>query len=118
MADHDDFMGACLDMLPRLGATTVEIRYSEPDEDTDGPTVWMAIATINTTEPSPPQVAAALSPVQAAFALLENLVDGGRCAHCKRPTGITADFEQMPAPKAVCWYQFDPELKKFRRGCE
>jgi uncharacterized protein YecA (UPF0149 family) len=24
----------------------------------------------------------------------------------------------MPADKLICWYVYDPETKKYRRGCE
>ena len=110
----DTLIQACADMFPRLGATSLEVRYSEPEHD-DSPTVWIAIATF---KGSRPQVAASLTPGEASFRLLEQLVDGGQCRHCKRPTGITLDFDPMPAADAVCWYQFDPELKRFRRSCE
>lgn len=125
---HEDLLKACAAFVPRLGAQSFEIRFSEPDDPeprkacadpgpnrAGSPTVWIAIAFF---AGAPPQVAAALSPGRAAFRLLEDLVDGGQCAHCKRPTGITDGISAMPAARAVCWYQFDPELVVFRRGCE
>lgn len=113
--DGDDLLKAFAEFLPRAGASSFELRYSEPEHD-DSPTVWIAIASFDQLA-APPQVAAALSPPAAAFSLLEQLVDGGHCRHCHKPTGITLHHDDMPAPKAVCWYQYDPELKVFRRGC-
>lgn len=119
--EQQALLTASMELFPRLGAREVEVRFSEPDEGTSGPVVWMAIATFSGGpfgNALPPQVAAALAPEKAAFRLLEQLVDGGQCRHCNRPTGISDKFMQMPAAEAVCWYQFDPELTRFRRGCE
>lgn len=113
-AFNEDLFLACVDMVPRLGATSFELRYSEP-EHAGSPTVWIAIAEFGRRRH---EVAAALDPATAAFRLLEVLVDGGQCTHCKRPTGITEDFTPQLAERFVCWYQYDPELKRFRRGCE
>jgi hypothetical protein len=47
------------------------------------------------------------------------LVDGAMCAHCGKPTGLEPTLlVDMPFPEHICWYQYDPELKTFRRGCE
>lgn len=103
------------EMVHRLGLSGLEIRYS----DDHLPVVWMAIALYeNPKLRAQPQVAAALTPADAIYRLLEQLVDGGICTHCRRPTGITRDLHDMPAPELVCWYQYDPELNTFRRGCE
>ena len=65
------------------------------------------------------EVAAAANPVRAALRLCEQLVDGGMCTHCNRPAGLEPDsIDAMPLNDLVCWYQYDPELKTFRRGCE
>jgi hypothetical protein len=29
-----------------------------------------------------------------------------------------AAVDSMPLNESVCWYQWDPEMKTFRRGCE
>jgi hypothetical protein len=50
--------------------------------------------------------------------LCAQVVDGGRCTHCRRPTGLSEDLDAMPLDRLVCWYQWDPELATFRRGCE
>lgn len=55
---------------------------------------------------------------QAMFRMLQEVVDGGMCLHCNLPTAVVRDFEDDLDRDHVCWYQFDPELKKFRRSCE
>lgn len=110
----EDFFSACSSMVPRLGAKTLELRFSDDGADADSPTVWMAIAGFGGRRF---EVGAASHPEKALFRLLEQLVDGGQCRHCARPTGITRDFTEQPAEQVVCWYQYDPELKVFRRGC-
>lgn len=105
---------AAADLLPRLGATTLELRFSEP-ESPGSPVVWIAIAGF---QGAGPQVAAGLSPYRALYRLLEQLVDGGQCTHCKRPTGVCDDLDSLPLGTVVCWYVYDPELDTFRRGCE
>lgn len=107
----DDVLVACIALLPHLGASDYEGRYSEDGK----PVVWMAIATFPT---GAHEVAAALTPQHAAYRLLERLVDGGLCLHCHRPTSITLDLDEQLAAQVICWYQYDPELKRFRRSCE
>jgi hypothetical protein len=73
--------------------------------DHDGETIW--------------ETAAAMNPVRAILRLCERLIDGSICTHCKRPAGFEPDdITSMPANDFFCWYQYDPELKTFRRGCE
>lgn len=107
---EQDLLMACIDMVKRTGAETVQVRYSDDEK----PIVWLAVAGY---QGDRYEVAAGAAPEQAMFRLLERLVDGGMCQHCKKPTGITDDFDSMPYARQVCWYQFDPELKTFRRGC-
>jgi hypothetical protein len=113
----EPFFLACVDMVGRTGAKTWEIRESEP-EHKGSPKVWVAIAGYTSHGKWAHLVDASLAPTNAVFKLLEQAVDGNECQHCKRPAGITADFKGMPVPEAICWYQFDPELSSFRRGCE
>lgn len=101
---------AATDMIGRTGAESFELRYSEKRN----PVVWMAIGRWNDTY----EVGASISPIKATIRLLETVVDGGTCTTCGKPTGITEDLEAMPLGSHVCWYQYDPELKAFRRGCE
>lgn len=107
----NDMVLACADLVRRTGASAFQIRYSDDEQ----PVVWMAVAEYPGQKR---EVAAGFTPVKAMFRLLEALVDGGQCKHCSRPTGVSEDFTTMPAGDLVCWYQYDPELKTFRRGCE
>lgn len=102
---------ACVKLLGELGPVSSELRMS-PAEGPESPVVWIAIATFAN---GVPQVAAHLSPRQAYFRLLEQLIDGGICLHCGRPSAITMDFGA--ALPFACWFQYDPELSVFRRGC-
>jgi hypothetical protein len=52
---------------------------------------------------------AGMTPAQAAMRLLDQVVDGGLCAHCGRPTGVTDQTSDMPLAMLLCWYVFDPE---------
>lgn len=107
---------ACVDLVHRTGASGFQLRYSDDEQ----PVVWMAIAGYANGRRVEPQyeVGAALAPDRAAFRLVESLVDGGQCQHCKRPTGVDDSWGKMPFDEHVCWYQYDPEIRKFRRGCE
>ena len=105
---------AGMDMIRRTGAKSVEIRYSDDPE----PVVWMVIAQYATPADAW-DAGAGQTPLRAMMRLLDQLVDGGFCVHCGRPTGITEEWRGgMPFAEAFCWYRFDPELGKFRRGCE
>lgn len=111
---NDPRVGAAVDMVRRTGAETFQIRYQD-DED---PVVWLAVAGY---EGERWEAAAAMNPLRAVLRLCERLIDGALCVHCNRPAGFEADdveaqhevFDQI-----VCWYQFEPELATFRRGCE
>lgn len=105
---------AAVAMVGRTGATNFQIRYSDDEE----PVVWMAVGEWDRGGRSVYEVGASIDPMKAMFRLLEHIVDGGQCSHCKRPTGITEDVDDMPLDELVCWYQYDPELKTYRRGCE
>jgi hypothetical protein len=105
---------AAVDMIGRTGATSFQIRYSDDEQ----PTVWMAVAEYQRGEGTYFDAAAGMDPLRAVLRLCELMIDGGFCTHCHKPTGFTEDFDPMPLEEAVCWYQFDPELKTFRRGCE
>ena len=105
-------MTAGITMLRRTGATQVQIRYSDDEQ----PVIWMAVAGYPGDRW---ETAASLDPERAVLRLCEQLIDGGQCTHCRRPAGFEPDaLESMPADRAFCWYQWDPELAVFRRGCE
>lgn len=114
---------AAVDMLRRCGSREFQIRY---DEEQD-PVVWVAVIRLQidaNSRPTGPGVmtvwkcAAGMNPLTAVLALCDETVDGGECQHCHRPAGFDRDFGRMPLPDLFCWYQFDPELATFRRGCE
>lgn len=106
---------AGIDMLRRVGASQVQLRFSDDEE----PVVWIAVVGLKQSRRRIyHDAAAALDPTTAILRLCEKLIDGGQCAHCKRPTGFDPDADTMPLNELVCWYQWDPELAVFRRGCE
>lgn len=113
---------AAIDMIGRTGARSTQIRWSDDEE----PTVWFVVVEHligPDGRPAPEgkqhfDVAAGITPLDAAMRLCDQLIDGGHCVHCNRPTGFSHDFERMPADHLICWYQWDPELSTFRRGCE
>lgn len=110
----DPRMTAGLDLLHRTGANSFQIRYSDDEE----PTVWFVVAFYERDGKTLYETAAALRPEVAVFRLCAELIDGGVCTHCNRPSGFSEDPDALPVNEFVCWYQWDPELKKFRRGCE
>jgi hypothetical protein len=115
---------AGVDLIRRVGALQFQIRYSDDEQ----PAIWVAVAGFNLNHGRPVpakqkgklhwESASALDPTIAILRLCESLIDGGTCQHCQRPTGFTPDLDRMPLDELVCWYQFDPELATFRRGCE
>jgi len=111
----EDRMLAAVELVGRTGGDEFVLRYSEPESDDTSPVGWLAFSRHGKHW----SCAGAINPVRAVLRLAESLVDGGLCLHCNRPTGLNPDNpEEMPMDKAVCWYQYDPELKTFRRGCE
>lgn len=103
---------AAVEMVRRTGSKQFQLRF----HDDEAPVVWIAVAGYDDERF---EAAASLHPLRAVLRLCETLIDGARCTHCRRPTGFDADsIETMPLNRAVCWYQYDPELQTFRRGCE
>jgi hypothetical protein len=121
----DERMTEAIKLLQRVGARDFELRYSEPEAD-GSPVVWIAIVGMSVHGGRPRgtgkinhhATASALTPESAVFGLCDDLIDGGQCTHCDRPTGFSEGFKSMPLDAAICWYQWDPEMKTFRRGCE
>lgn len=108
-----DRVTAAIEMIGRSGAKSCEVRLSPP-EAPDGQRVWLVIADYGDKW----DVGAGQSPGLAAERLLDQLLDGGQCQHCRRPTGVAHGLETMPLAEHVCWYQYDPELNTYRRSCE
>jgi hypothetical protein len=90
-----------------------QLRYSDDEE----PVVWMAVAIYDDERW---ECAAARHPLKALFRLCEQVILGGTCTHCHRPTGFEEepDGGPMPFDQSICWYRYDPELVTFRRACE
>lgn len=133
--EDEAHLTAAVDMIGRTGATQVQIRYS----DDEVPVVWFLVAAYKSAEtrtknrrsgnpaqrgaPDAPELvyesASASNPIEASYRLLERLLDGGVCQHCGRPSGVNRDWQdEMPASQLICWYTYDPEIRKFRRACE
>ena len=102
---------AAADLVGRTGAAEYQIRYSDDEE----PTVWFAVSKY---KDGRWETAAGHEPLEAALRLVERLVDGGMCTHCRRPSALNADDDETFLDKALCWYLYDPELRTFRRSCE
>lgn len=121
---QDPRMPAAIDLLQRTGMREFQLRYSDESE----PVVWMAVgkwAINGKGSPVPKggrpvwESASAISPLRAVLRLCDQMIDGGQCGHCGKPTGVTDEWRHsMPLSQIVCWYQYDPECKTFRRGCE
>lgn len=105
-------MIAGIDLIGRTGADNMQLRWS----DDEVPKVWIAVALYSGGRFV---VAAGATAEHAVLQLCEQVVDGGTCTWCKRPTAMEpASLDDMPAPGLICWYQWDPELETYRRGCE
>ncbi len=102
-------MTAAVDLVGRTGAAEFQIRYCEEEK----PVIWTAAACWRGRW----EAAGAMNPLDAVFRLLELVVDGGTCKHCKRPAGFDPGTDSMPLDELVCWYQYDPGTKKFAKGC-
>ena len=111
VTEDDERFTAAVELIGRTGAEEFEIRHSPED---DPPITWTAIGKWGKAY----EVAAAMHPVEAVFRLCDQIIDGGQCNHCHKPTGFESSMDPMPLNQFVCWYQWDPELKTFRRGCE
>jgi hypothetical protein len=118
VSEQKDKLQAALDFLRRTGARQIQVRYS----DDEMPVVWFVVASYDGANPTGTkgvETDAALSPTAAVLRLCERLADGGQCTHCGRPTGFEPHLLlRMPYDQQICWYQYDPELKTYRRGCE
>jgi hypothetical protein len=119
--DDPRFLGA-FDVLRRTGARDVQVRYSDDEK----PVVWFVVAGYSMRDGRPRgngkvntyEVGAALDPTQAAFRLCAQVCDGATCANCGRMAGFSENPDAMPGDKIICWWVWDPEVKKFVQGCQ
>jgi hypothetical protein len=114
----DDRATAAVGLIGHTGAKHFELRYSEPEDGHVDVVIWMAIAEYDREGRAVHEVGASTDPSQAIFRLCDQLIDGGHCTHCHRPSGFSEDAAALPLDEHICWTQWDPELKKYRRGCE
>lgn len=114
-----EIMVAAIDLLHRTGSTSFQVGWV----DEVNPRVWYATVAYGARR----EAAAAIDPVTAVLRLAEQLIDGGTCNHCHRPSGLDLNIEvpmtSMPHPikpisDQVCWYYFDRAETRFKRGCE
>jgi hypothetical protein len=106
---EDERFAPAVAMLRRTGAAEFQVRYCDEEK----PVLWMAVARWGQRW----EASAALGPVEAVFRLCDEVIDGGTCQHCHRPTGFEPSTDPMPLDALVCWYQYDPSTKAFVRGC-
>jgi hypothetical protein len=110
-ADDEARFVAGVDLVSRTGASAVSVRYSDEDK----PIVFVCVATY---PDGTWEVGAGGTPGIALVRLLEQLVNGGLCTHCGRPSGFEPEsLDAMPLNTQVCWTQWDPELATYRRAC-
>jgi hypothetical protein len=107
---------AGIDLIGRTGARQYQVRYS----DDELPVVWFCVAIYGQGKKQIFETAAAADPVEAVLRLCTQLIDGAQCTHCKKATVFYATHDEQPIAldKLFCNYQWDPELKTFRRSCE
>ena len=117
MTEKDKLL-ASIEFLRRIGAKQVQLRYSDDEE----PEIWIVVAKFNGKNRlhiNGVEMEASTTPLRAGVRLCERLVDGTKCHYCKKSVALEAEsLARMPFDQNICWYQYDPELKKFRRGCE
>lgn len=106
-------LAGAINLLGHTGTRQVQLRYSDDEE----PVVWFAVAIYEDTKKW--DVAAAAGPLRAVERLCEQLLDGGTCLRCNRPSGFDGDpYGVGPFDTIVCFFRWDPEANDYRRGCE
>jgi hypothetical protein len=127
LPDTDKLQAAC-DLLGRTGVRQLRLAHT-PEED-GTPVVWYCAGMWLLNAAGRPaavgiehhEATAAMSPVEAALRLCEEVIDGGLCQQCHRMTIFDPNVSDTPFDAllraAGCVYGWDPELGTFRRGCE
>ena len=105
---------AAIDLVRRTGAADIRIGFSDPEDGE--PTVWYSCATYPQLNGA--EAAAALDPLNALFRLCTQVIDGGVCTHCRKPSIFIEDMDTAILDQMGCVYAWDPEMKVFRRQCE
>jgi hypothetical protein len=123
MAVEDPRYIGAIELIRRVGAREIQLRYDEEQH----PIVWVCTAAFSIINGKPSgrgkinahQASGGLDPLRAIFALCHICLDRqGVCLHCGRNTMFDENFSPQPLENFYCWYQWDPEMKTFRRGCE
>jgi len=109
--EADDKFAAAVRLLGHTGAEQFQLRWSDEDKP---PVSFTAVARWGNRW----ECAGAMNPLLAAFRLCDQVIDGGQCTHCKKPTGFISDDGDTIMNQFVCWFQWDPSTKKFMRGCD
>jgi hypothetical protein len=113
---------AAIDVIRRTGAESVQVRYSDDEQ----PVVWMCVVTWRVNRDGVPtkhgagrghDAAAALRPDKAVYRLANQIVDGGTCAHCGKPTAFNEDVAHEPLSDVLCWWTWDPEVGRYVQAC-
>ena len=107
---NDKRFPAAVRLIGHTGAQEFQIRFCDEEK----PVIWMAIARYG----QQLAIGASITPLTAVFKLCDDLIDGGQCTHCHRPTGFEPGLSSMPLDELVCWCQWDPSHEEFRRGCK
>ena len=105
----DPRLPAAAILIGRTGATEFGLRYCDEEQ----PTVWIAYGKWHDLW----ECAAGMDALVATFRLCDQVIDGGKCTHCGRPTGFISDYDARPPFQLVCWYAYDRKKKEFIRGC-
>lgn len=123
VASKDPRFTAAIDFLKRMGAREFQIRYDDEQE----PIVWVAVSGFSIIngkisgrgKTNAHQCGSGFDPLRAIFNLMASSLNfKGHCNHCGRNTMFDENFGEVPMDDVFCWYQWDPETKTFRRGCE
>lgn len=106
---------SAISTIRRTGAKTIQVRYSDDDE----PVVWFLVAHYEQDGQKAYQTAAALDPVDAALELCEQLLDGGLCTDCGRPTAFDPSLDNSAVFKLdqICWFTWRHDSETFEKGC-
>jgi hypothetical protein len=126
-AMEPELLGA-LNLVRRTGAKQVQVRYS----DDEAPVVWIAVGGWFRGPDGVPvasgdeliyEAAAGPSPTVAMNRLLDQIVDGGVCPNCERPTGFIAKGEALPPEGSAmqqmcCWWTWSDQDECYGRDCD
>jgi hypothetical protein len=119
---------AGIDLLRRTGVSSFRVGWTDAEEDGD-PVIFHATGTwgrahygLNLQRVSKKGVvhecAAGMNPEIAVLRLCEQVIDGGECKHCHKPTIFTQDETDPLLERLGCVYAWDSALSVFRRGCD